>query len=80
LTVTFIQDLRVLRLFAFNRLTPIVVTQKSCHKNAVLILVIIANKIKDLMRYKKYKMYYEIVSNVKNMTLGRFWSLTDYDL
>jgi len=25
-------------------------------------------------------MYFKIVSNVKNMTLGRFWSLTDYDI
>ncbi len=25
-------------------------------------------------------MCFEIVSNVKNMTLGRFWSLTDYDI
>ena len=51
LTVTFIQDLRLLRLFAVNRLILIVNMQKSCQKNLGLILVIIINKIKSLMRH-----------------------------
>ena len=32
------------------------------------------------MRYQKKKIRYQIMSNVKNMTLGRFWSLTDDNL
>jgi hypothetical protein len=51
LTVTFIQDLRLLLLFAVYRLLPIVNVQKSCYKNVGLIAVIINNKIKYLMRY-----------------------------
>jgi hypothetical protein len=50
LTVTFIQDLRLLRLSAVYRLIPISIAQKSCQKNVGLILVIIINKIKNLMR------------------------------
>jgi len=34
LTVTFIQDLRLLRLFAVNRLRLIIKTQKSCQKTS----------------------------------------------
>jgi hypothetical protein len=45
LTVTFIQGLRLLRLFAVYRLMPIEIAQKSCQKNVGLILVIIINKI-----------------------------------
>jgi hypothetical protein len=37
LTVTFIQDLRLLLLFAVYRLVPVVISQKSCQKNVGLI-------------------------------------------
>jgi hypothetical protein len=48
-------------------------------ENARSFLIIIIYKIDWLIRYYIYKMSYEIVLSVKNMTLVGFWSLTDYD-